>query len=134
MYHVVVAVDEAEERARRQAEDVADLPHAADEVRATLLHVFTDNPGGASAAQIASVKRAREALESAGVETAIEERSGEPAAVVLDFAQDEDADLICVGGRRRSPAGKAIFGSTSQSVILQADRPVLVTGGLEGVE
>ncbi|MFC4549432.1 MULTISPECIES: universal stress protein [Halorussus] len=134
MYHVVVAVDEDEERARRQAEDVADLPHAADEVRATLLHVFTDNPGGASAAQIASVKRAGEVLESAGVETTIEERSGEPAAVVLDFAQDEDADLICVGGRRRSPAGKAIFGSTSQSVILQADRPVLVTGGLEGVE
>ena len=132
MYHVVLAVDEAEERARRQAEDIANLPHAADEVTVTLLHVFTDNPGGASAAQVGAVKRAREALEGAGIENSIEERSGDPAAVILDFAQDADADCICVGGRRRSPAGKAIFGSVAQSVILQANRPVFITGGLEG--
>ncbi|WP_435179476.1 universal stress protein [Halorussus sp. AFM4] len=129
MYHVVIAVDEETDRARRQARAVADLPRSADEVRATLLHVFTENPGGASATQVGAVRRAEELLEEAGVEVDIAERSGEPAASVLDFADAEDADCICVGGRSRSPAGKAIFGSVSQSVILQADRPVLVTGG-----
>lgn len=129
MYHVVIAVDEETDRARRQASAVADLPSAADEVRATLLHVFTENPGGASATQVGSVRRAEELLENEGIEVDIAERSGDPAATVLDFADEEAADCICVGGRNRSPAGKAIFGSVSQSVILQADRPVLVTGG-----
>ncbi|MFC4449726.1 universal stress protein [Halorussus aquaticus] len=131
MYHVVIAVDEESDRARRQARAVADLPSAADEVRATLLHVFTENPGGASATQVGSVRRAEEILDEAGVEVEIAERSGEPAATVLDFAQNEDADCICVGGRSRSPAGKAIFGSVSQSVILQSDRPVIVSGSTE---
>ncbi|WP_135851431.1 universal stress protein [Halorussus salinus] len=129
MYHVVIAVDEETDRARRQASAVADLPKAAEEVHVTLLHVFTENPGGASATQVGSVRRAEELLENEGIEVEVAERSGDPAAAVLDFAEAEDADCICVGGRNRSPAGKAIFGSVSQSVILQADRPVLVTGG-----
>jgi len=131
MYHVVIAVDEESDRAQRQARAVADLPQSADEVRATLLHVFTENPDGASATQIGSVRRAEEFLDNEGVESEIAERSGDPAVAVLEFAQETDADCICVGGRNRSPAGKAIFGSVSQSVILQADRPVLVTGAME---
>ena len=132
MYHVVIAVDEDTERAQRQARAVVDLPCSADEVRATLLHVFTENPGGASATQVGSVRRCEELLETEGVDVAVAERSGDPATNVLDFAQSEDADCICVGGRARSPAGKAIFGSVAQSVILQADRPVFVTGSMEG--
>jgi nucleotide-binding universal stress UspA family protein len=131
MYHVVIAVDEESDRARRQATAIADLPDSSEEVRATLLHVFTENPGGASATQVGSVRRAEELLQDEGVEVEIAERSGDPAAAVLDFAESEDADCVCVGGRNRTPAGKAIFGSVAQSVILQADRPVLVTGGGE---
>jgi nucleotide-binding universal stress UspA family protein len=131
MYHVVIAVDEGADRARKQARAVAGLPNAPEEVHATILHVFTENPDGASATQVGSVRRVEEMLDEAGVETRIAEQSGEPAATVLDFAQSEDADCICVGGRSRTPAGKAIFGSVAQSVILQADRPVLVTGAAE---
>lgn len=131
MYHVVVATDEDAGRAQRQARAVADLPRAADEVRATLLHVFTENPDGASATQLGAVRRAEELLESAGVEVDIAERSGDPSTVVLDAARELEADCICVGGRERSPAGKAIFGSVAQSVVLQTDRPVLVTGAVD---
>lgn len=131
MYHVIVAVDTETERARKQARAVTDLPKAAEEVHATILHVFTDNPDGASATQIGTVRRAEDLLESKGVETKIAERSGDPAKTVVEYARNEEANCICVGGRSRSPAGKAIFGSVAQSVILQADRPVLVTGGNE---
>lgn len=48
-----------------------------------------------------------------------------PAEAILDAAAEHDADLIVVGIRRRSPVGKALLGSTSQQVLLDADCDVL---------
>ena len=128
MYHVVLGVDENEERAESAAREVANLPGDAGEKRVTLLHVFTDNPSGASATQVASVRAAKDVLEAAGLDVEIGESSGDPAESILELADEEDADLVVVGGRKRSPAGKALFGSVTQSVILNADRPVMVAG------
>ena len=128
MYHVLIAVDEAESRAVAQANAVIDLPESATEVQVTLLHSFTDNPSGASAMQVAGVRRAQELLDDTGIQTDVVETSGSPADTILDVAEERDVDCICVGGRKRSPAGKALFGSVAQSVILTAKRPVLVAG------
>ncbi|WP_458187326.1 universal stress protein [Haladaptatus sp. NG-WS-4] len=128
MYHVLVALDETESRALAQAEAVVDLPESGTAVQATLLYSFTDNPSGASAMQVAGVRRAQEILEDAGIDTDVIETSGSPADTILDEAEKRDVDCICIGGRKRSPAGKALFGSVSQSVILNAHRPVLVAG------
>ncbi|GAB3410250.1 hypothetical protein GCM10027435_00680 [Haloparvum alkalitolerans] len=128
MYHVLLGVDDDGEMADRVAGTVADLPGGADEVTVSVFHAFTDNPAGASAAQVAGVRRAQERLEEAGIETTVLEASGDPAEELLEAAADHDADMIVIGGRRRSPAGKALFGSVAQTVILNADRPVLVGG------
>lgn len=53
-------------------------------------------------------------------------RHGKPAVEILEHASDVDAEYIVIGGRQRSPVGKALFGSVTQSVLLEADRPVLV--------
>lgn len=52
---------------------------------------------------------------------------GEAAQEINDYASAHEASYIVVGGRKLSPVGKAIFGSTTQSVILGADRPVVTT-------
>lgn len=52
-------------------------------------------------------------------------RVGDVTTEVVDEAVDRNARYIVVGGRKRSPAGKALFGSTTQSVLLTADRPVV---------
>ncbi|QLG60539.1 universal stress protein [Halorarum salinum] len=132
MYHVVLGVDENEDRAEAGARAVTNLPGDPGEKRVTLLHVFQDNPSGASATQVASVRAAEDVLEAAGVAVEIDESSGDPAEAILELAEEGDADVIVVGGRKRSPAGKALFGSVTQTVILNADRPVMVTGMTTG--
>ena len=44
--------------------------------------------------------------------------------VVVGLARELDADLVVVGGRKRSPAGKAVFGSTAQEILLESPCPV----------
>ena len=48
------------------------------------------------------------------------------AATVLDLASKAGADLLVIGARRRSPVGKVLLGSVTQTLILDADIPVLV--------
>jgi nucleotide-binding universal stress UspA family protein len=130
MYDVLIAIGlDDEPRAVAQAEAVVALPGSADGMTAHLCHVFRDNPEGASVHQLGTVRRAREVLEAAGVNCVHYEASGDPGEELLAAADAVDADLICVSGRKRSPAGKAVFGSTTQALVLNADRPVLTVPG-----
>lgn len=52
-------------------------------------------------------------------------RMGDPAEEVLTYAESVDASYLVVGGRSQSPVGKALFGSVTQSVLLDSDCPVL---------
>lgn len=50
---------------------------------------------------------------------------GNPSEEIVDYADDVGARYIVVGGRARSPTGKALFGSVSQSILLKSDRSVV---------
>lgn len=52
-------------------------------------------------------------------------RGQDPDEDVLDTAKAENAELIVIGLRRRSPVGKLVLGSNSQHILLGADCPVL---------
>jgi nucleotide-binding universal stress UspA family protein len=60
----------------------------------------------------------REAIEPRG-------RVGDVAEEILAEAETVEPRYLVVGGRRRSPAGKALLGDTAQQILLNADCPVV---------
>jgi len=144
MYTVLVPIDNEEARVNAQVEAVLDLPKAADNVTVELVHVrkeleFADSDDEVQIGKIRNdidpdefddlaetVPLAIEKLEAAGVETAVHTATGNPAAAIVDLAEQFDADELVVGARRQSPVGKVLFGSVTQSVILDTERPVKV--------
>lgn len=120
---VLLPVDDSTERALAQARTLTDL--AVEPVEAVVFHVFADNPTGATVGQVASVRRAQDHLEEAGIEVTLASSSGDPTDQILAAARERAVDLVCLAGRKRSPAGKILFGSVSRDVLLESDVPVL---------
>ncbi|WP_418282879.1 universal stress protein [Halorubrum sp. DTA98] len=139
---ILLALDtEDEARAERLAEETIDVagPTGAAVV---LVHVFTDaefddvrekldvDPRSEEATPDAVAKRhtttrtISKALSAADVDHTIRGAVGDHADEIVAIAADVDADRVIVGGRNRSPTGKAVFGSVAQEVILTAPCPV----------
>lgn len=133
MYNVLMPIDSDEGRAMGQAEAVIGLPAATEEVTATLLHVFDDEDVAESTSptQITAGRQVQDYLHQHGVAVETMSTSGDPPTAILDAATQTDADQIVLGGRKRSPLGSLLFGSVSQAVMLDAEIPVMITGGLE---
>ncbi len=58
-------------------------------------------------------------------------RVGNPGKKVVEYAEEVNARYIVVGGRARSPVGKALFGSVTQSILLNTERPAVTVPALE---
>lgn len=52
---------------------------------------------------------------------------GNVADNLVRYANEQDARYLVIGLRKRSPTGKAMFGSTGQSILLNAECPVVST-------
>lgn len=50
---------------------------------------------------------------------------GDTAGELLRYASEQDAEYIVLSARKRTPLGQAVFGSVSQSVLLNAECPVV---------
>lgn len=66
------------------------------------------------------------AADSAGVETQLETRYGSPATEIIDYADDEDADLIVIGTKSRPGDYRQLLGSITERVARITDRPVTI--------
>lgn len=60
----------------------------------------------------------------ATVETATD--VGQPARVIVEYANDHDVDHIVIGSRGRTGASRLLLGSVAESVVRRASVPVTV--------
>ncbi|MFB6168706.1 MAG: universal stress protein [Haloferacaceae archaeon] len=75
----------------------------------------------------ASVRAVTDTLSADGLDASVHGRLAPDADTgerIVELTEAADADLLVVGGRQRSPAGKALFGSTAQELMLNAPCPV----------
>lgn len=71
-----------------------------------------------------TIRELENAMDEAGVDYSIRGAVGHRGEEIVDLATETDADRVMVGGRRRSPTGKAVFGSVAQEVMLSSPCPV----------
>ena len=77
-------------------------------------------------AQSGEVHDVERQLAECGVEFELVQPVGVDTATELLKAMDrDDADLLVIGIRHRSPVGKLLLGSVSQQVLLECPKPVL---------
>lgn len=77
------------------------------------------------ASRLASVDAMASTLSETDIAYDVRGAIGSPKGTILDAVDAVDADMVFVGGRSRSPVGKAIVGSTSQKVLMNATCPVV---------
>ncbi|ELY76438.1 universal stress protein [Natrinema pallidum] len=129
------------DRSDQLAEAVIEVANPAD-ATVVLAHVFTSSEyddvldrlefdpdvdeidPDAVATRHATIHDLEAVLDEHDVDYAVRGAVGEHGPTIVDLAASVGADRVVVGGRRRSPTGKAVFGSTAQEVLLSAPCPV----------
>ena len=117
----------------------AALKRAAEEcvLRGTKLVVISSHRGGKDfdvdeAGKFESeLSRVQSMLEEQGLQHEVRQlvRGNDPAEDLISVAEEEHAEFIVIGLRRRSPVGKLILGSNAQRILLDASCPVLAVKG-----
>ncbi|MFC6765304.1 universal stress protein [Natrinema soli] len=75
-----------------------------------------------------AANRARKIATNAGADgdaVVLKGRVGSPADEIVDMAERLEPRYLVLGGRKRSPVGKALFGSITQSVLLEVEAPTV---------
>jgi nucleotide-binding universal stress UspA family protein len=137
MNSIVVGTDGSEgaERALERAADIAKACGATVHVVVAVPQAYATETYESSAraehfglGDVAEsvIARAERKLQDAGVAATTTSRGGDAARVILDVADELDADLIVVGARGLTGLQKFLLGSVSSKVSHYADRTVMV--------
>lgn len=102
--------DRYDEEARRYTEFLSNMGYAAPQPNPTHL-----------AQKRQSLRTIVDELATAGIDVEVMGKVGDVVEQIHTVAEDIDADTIVLGGRKRSPTGKAVFGSTAQRVAMTTD-------------
>ncbi|MDL5363388.1 universal stress protein [Halalkalicoccus sp. NIPERK01] len=140
---IVVAISDSEQ-SRAVAARADELARAFDDELA-LIHVIeeteytrivekqsTARETGTGSVEDTAAAQAAEGLDEVmSVDYDVIGRVGNPGKKVVEYAAEVDARYLVIGGRARSPVGKALFGSVAQSILLNTERPVVAVPAAE---
>ena len=144
--HIMIAVDGSSEslQAVREALKLiarglhAEIALVNVQEPASLLQLATQDADAIALAAVEAgenlMSEASALLDAQGVGYSMEVVMGEPGAMLVDMAEELNADMLIMGARGMGALKSAIVGSVSKAVITHCSRPVLVVRALEEAE
>lgn len=97
---------------------------------ASLLELATNDADDIATAAVEAGEHlmgpAMELLDAQGVGYTTEVVLGEPASVLVDMAEEMDADLVIIGARGMGAIQSVLVGSVSKALVTRCPKPVLV--------
>lgn len=138
MFTVLLPADAETDYSARAVEYLTRIPNADRDVKVIVLNVFEEFEASGDTGKVRSeeffdedaipdtVTALLESLEDRGIAASVLREHGDPVDEILAVAEERDVDAILMAGRKRTPIGKALFGSVTQRILLSADRPVTV--------
>lgn len=90
--------------------------------------------GGREHGQELAAEIAAEIAEAVTDEFTAVGRIGDVEREIVRYGNNQNVRYLVIGGRKRTPVGKAVFGSNTQSVLLNATQPVVTVMGDEDVD
>jgi len=140
MFHILLPVDRDPDRAIKSANIILDYPYLDGDITVTILNVDEEiNVSSGDGMNFDtenlhdedrfpdSVLEVEKLLNGRKLTVQKERGIGDPAETIVKRATELDVNRIVMSGRKRSPVGKVIFGSVTQSVVISTDIPVTVT-------
>lgn len=144
--HIMIAVDGSNEslQAVREALGLIERGLRAEialvnvQEPASLLQLATQDSDAIAAAAVDAgehlMSEAAALLDAAGVGYSMEVVLGEPGTVLVDMAEQLNADMVIMGARGMGALQSVIVGSVSKAVITHCSKPVLVVRAPEAPE
>lgn len=137
---ILVAVEDNEERMLPVAAHAAEITAALD-AEVVLLHVYEEGEFeeyldrlGYDSADPDDIAKRNDVVEACtspfverGVRPKIAGAVGDPATEIANYVEQGSVDHVVLGGRSRSPTGKALLGSVSQSVLRSVEVPCTIS-------
>ncbi|WP_082146870.1 universal stress protein [Halostagnicola sp. A56] len=71
-----------------------------------------------------SVEKLKGFFNDTNIAVETQRKHADPAEAIINVSEEIGADRIIMSGRKRTPTGKVLFGSVSQSVLLNSSIPV----------
>ncbi len=103
------------------------LPVTLEDARVARHPIYRDQEIASAEAEARhSVAQAEAMFRKKGITVRSEVLLGQPAEEIVDFAEEEKADLIVMCTHGRSGLGRWVFGSVTEKVLRAAKTPVLV--------
>lgn len=138
---VIIAAVDRTDRAKKAVREAVEIARAFDDT-VHVVHVLSQSefveleqtqykksgrPANLDRIRNHAAKLAKKAVGDVDHEVEYTGLVGDAADEILEYAAEQNAQYIVVGPRKKSPTGKALFGSVSQKILLTADCPVVVT-------
>ncbi|MDH4208348.1 MAG: universal stress protein [Anaerolineae bacterium] len=103
------------------------LPVTAEDVEMARYPIYKDQEIASAEAEARhSVSEAEAMLRDRGIAARSKVLLGQPAEEIIDYAKEENADLIVMCTHGRSGLGRWVFGSVTEKVLRAAKTPVLI--------